>query len=224
LGFSGTSLAANHRLACHSELSSTGGLTLVLVGHNFCSRNLRAGGCSASRGLLLAEVSVRIVVVHCVAHLAASRDLVIGHQWVRNSLSHDALAEGTRLRAKHIFVACNITYLIRATLIIGESSQPFCVSLRTTHILSVQVTVASAGVRQSLGSVAIDFAVGVVQVGLLNLEEITLVDAVTHGVLGLEWVGAALGLPRLSVDFVVTKRVVGLGTSVGNTVTSSLNI
>jgi len=75
-----------------------------------------------------------------------------------------------------------------------------------------------------LGSVAIDFAVGVVQAGLLNLKEITLVDAVTHGVLGLEWVGAALGLPRLGVDFVVTKRVVGLGTSVGNTVTSSLNI
>lgn len=195
MGIRRAPIAVHYRLACLSELSSIGGLTLDLDGIVFSSRDLRAGGCCASRGLLLAEVGVGIVVVHCVAHLAASRDLVIGHQWVRYSLRYDAFAEGTRLRTKHVFIACNVTYLIGATSVESKCSQPFRVSLRTTNILCVQVTVSSSGIRQGLRCVVINFAVVTVQIGLLNFKEITLMDAVTHSVLRLERVCASLGLP-----------------------------
>jgi len=101
-----------------------------------CLYGSRSVCCTASAGLFLAEIRVGIVVVECIVHLTAARNLIIGLQWVRLSGRNHTFAEGTWLRAKHILVACHIAGLVFA-IVESERAQPFRVSLCTTHIFCV---------------------------------------------------------------------------------------
>ena len=100
----------------------------------------------------------------------------------------------------------------------SEGADRLGATLSATNIFRVQVADALNRVGQSLGIIAVDFAIARVQASGLLLEPVALSDRVSHRVLGREGVHSAGALPVLLVDVVVAMGVVVLLARVGDAV------